>query len=92
MNTDKHIKDYIQREREIQPNPFLSTRIMSKIEAPLEEKTTVWYRVAVAASIGLVIFIGVQLGQLSPTDRSTALNINDSAIENFMYFNNETHE
>jgi len=92
MNTDKYINGYIQREKEIKPNPFLSTRIMSKIEAPLAKRVKVWYSVAVAASISIVIFLGVQLGQITTPDRNTALNINDSEIENFMYYNNETHE
>lgn len=92
MNTDKYINDYIQREKEIKSNPFLSTQIMSKIEAPLDKKVTVWYSIAVAASISVVIFLGTQIGQLSSSESSTALNINDSEIENFMYYNNETHE
>lgn len=92
MNTDNYINDYIQREKEIKPNHFLSTQIMSKIEAPSAKKTHLWYGIAVAASISLVMLLGTQLGQISTYNHPTALNINDSEIENFIYYNNDHHE
>ena len=91
MNTDNYINDYIQREKATKPTPFLSTRVMSQIDAPVAKRITVWQSVAVAASISVMIFLGTQLGQLSTHDGATALNINDSEIENFIYYNNETH-
>lgn len=92
MNTDNYINDYIQREKETTPSPFMITHIMSRIDAPVAKRTSVWVSVAVAASISLVILLGTQLGQLSAHNGTTALNINDSEIENFRYYNNETHE
>jgi hypothetical protein len=94
MKTDEYINDYINREKMIKPNPFLSTVIMSRIETPLKKKMTVWHNIAVAASISIVVFLGIQLGGLtnSGTNDYTALNINDSEIENFIYYNNENYE
>ena len=98
MKTDEyindHINNFINREKQISPNPFLSTVIMSRIETPLTMRMTVWRSIAVAASISIVIFLGIQLGGLtnSSTNDYTALNINDSEIENFIYFNNENYE
>jgi type VI protein secretion system component VasF len=91
---NNHIDNYIHREKKTEPNPFLSSLIMSKIQAPLTKRMTVWHSIAVAASISIVIFLGFRLGgmtDISSNDYS-ALNINDSEIENFIYFNNETYE
>lgn len=92
MKTDDYINDLINREKQTEPNPFLSTLIMSRIETPVAKRMTVWQSIAVAASISTVIFLGTQLGRLSTGEKSTALNINDSEIENFIYYNDETHE
>ncbi|MEA4936984.1 MAG: hypothetical protein VB102_10120 [Paludibacter sp.] len=92
MKTDEYINDFINRERQTEPNPFLSTLIMSRIETPVAKKLTVWQSIAVAASISVVIFLGTQLGRYSVSDKGIALNINDSEIENFIYYNDETHE
>ena len=32
MNTDNHINEYIRKEKELKPTPFLATRIMAQIE------------------------------------------------------------
>jgi len=32
MNTENHIDEYIRKEKDLKPNPFLSTRIMEQIE------------------------------------------------------------
>jgi len=92
MKTDEYIDDLINREKQTEPNPFLSTVIMSSIETSVAKKMTAWQSIAVAASISTVIFLGTQLGRFSAGDKSTALNINDSEIENFIYYNDETHE
>lgn len=92
MKTDEYINDLINREKQTEPNPFLSSLIMSRIETPVTKKLSVWQSIAVAASISAVIFLGAQLGRLSTGDKSTALNINDSEIENFIYYNDEAHE
>jgi len=98
MKTDEYINDQINnlinREKQTVPNPFLSTVIISRIESPLTNKMTAWRSLAVAASISIVIFLGIQLGSLTNTVTNdyTALSINDSEIENFMYYNNETYE
>lgn len=98
MKTDEYINDYINnfvnREKQTLPNPFLSTVIMSRIDTPLTKRMTAWQSIAVAASISIVIFLGIQLGGLTNTGTNdyTALSINDSEIENLMYYNNETYE
>jgi len=32
MKTEQHIDEFIRREKETIPNPYLSTRVMAKIE------------------------------------------------------------
>ena len=98
MKTDNykndHIDNYVNREKETEPNPFLSSLIMNRIQAPLTKKMIVWHSIAVAASISIVIFLGIRLGGMNNIGSNdySALNINDSEIENFIYFNNETYE
>jgi hypothetical protein len=98
MKTDEYINDQINnlidREKQTVPNPFLSTVIISRIESPLTKRMTTWRSIAVAASISIVIFLGIQLGGLTNTGTNdyTSLSINDSEIENFMYYNTETYE
>jgi predicted anti-sigma-YlaC factor YlaD len=64
----------ISEEKELKPNPFLSTRIMAEIEkreSILSENTSVFTRVIrpvfITASIAAAIFTGVILGNLGNT-------------------------
>lgn len=92
MKTDEYIDDFINKEKQTEPNPFLSTIIMSRIDIPIAGKISIWQNIAAVASITAVIFLGTQLGKFSISNKNYTLTINDSEIENFIYYNDETHE
>lgn len=88
MKTEDFINEMIEEEKRLKSNPFLSTRIMTKIEAeqaPTKSKVYFLRSLTVAASFVLVIIIGIGIGRIydnKETTNYTALNINDSQIEN----------
>lgn len=92
MKTEQHIDEFIRREKETVPNPYLSTRVMAKIEG-LEKverrRAPLWHTLALAAGIAAVAFLGVSIGN-SYVESGTPekiLNINDRQIENLGYYN-----
>lgn len=92
MMNEKHIDEYIQAEKSISPNPFLRTRIMTKIEAAQNvsaQRSTVLQRAVLTFSLIITAFIGYEIGKVfTPNVPSTeySLNINDSHIENLSYY------
>jgi len=91
MKTEDHIDELIRREKETVPNPYLSTRVMAKIEG-LENverrQTPFWQAFALAAGFAAAILLGVSLGN-SYVENGTpdiVLNINDAQMENLQYY------
>ncbi len=104
------VDNYIKSERDIEPNPLLVSRLMSRIErieisetdteglsklqkskdesAPVMRDNQIFfsalYRVAIAASVALILFLGVSLGTSYKgfNNNQISLNINDNQIEN----------
>lgn len=97
MKTEHHIDEFIRREKETVPNPYLSTRIMAKIEGLGKEerrKSPLWQTLALAASIAAVAFLGVSIGN-SYAESGTSeriLNINDRQIESLGYYHFDEYE
>lgn len=91
MNTDRYIDELIKKEREIKASPFLSTRIMAGIAEKKEEKriSPLWQTLAVAASISIVLTLGIGVGSLYTQNQQdyAGLHINDSRIENLNLYN-----
>ncbi len=90
MKTEDHIEELIRREKETVPNPYLTTRVMAKIEGLKQErsKAPLWQTITLAAGFAAAIFMGVSLGN-SYVDNGTpdiVLNINDRQIENLSYY------
>lgn len=90
MKTEDHIEELIRREKETVPNPYLSTRVMAKIEGLKQErgKAPLWQTITLAAGFAAAILMGVSLGN-SYVENGTpdiALNINDRQIENLSYY------
>ena len=94
----------IREERLLEPNPFLSTRVMAKIQAMEEaagraEKATVfsriWQPVFVTLTVALAIFIGVMAGnvyrhaQFSDQLPEELVYLNDAAMESVSVLMNE---
>lgn len=97
MKTEHHIDEFIRREKETVPNPYLSTRVMTKIEGLEKVKSknaSLWPALALAASIAAVAFLGVSIGN-SYVESGTPekiLNINDRQIENLGFYNFDENE
>ncbi|KUK77600.1 MAG: hypothetical protein XD92_0748 [Proteiniphilum acetatigenes] len=90
MKTEDHIEELIRREKETVPNPYLSTRVMAKIEGVKQErsKAPLWQTITLAAGFAAAILMGVSLGN-SYVENGTpdiALNINDAQMENLQYY------
>ncbi len=94
MKTDHYIDELINNEKKTEFNPYLATRIMSKIENPIPKTVNRWQTIAVAASIIFAIALGIGLGNSYTTtsDNISGLYINDSQIENFSLYNTESNE
>lgn len=94
MKTDDYINELINREKQLEHNPYLATRIMAKIETPKQVKRGVFQYVAVAASIWLVITLGIVIGNSYAyvPEKYAGININDSEIENFALYNSDSNE
>jgi hypothetical protein len=96
MKTEEYIDNYIEQQLKIEPNPYLTTRIMSKLDS-INEKNAFNFspiqKIGITASIAASIMIGIMLGTnyKSDTSNSMSININDSKIENFQIFD-ETDE
>ncbi|MEN6619356.1 MAG: hypothetical protein ABFC28_07670 [Rikenellaceae bacterium] len=91
MKAEEIINEYIDSQLKIEPNPFLTTQIMSKLESMEQRKFYVLssiQKVLVAASITAVVILGISLGTSynKETSNSVSLNINDYQIENLQIF------
>lgn len=94
MKTDDYLTEFIDREKQIDHNPYLATRIMDKIETPKHKIPGVFRYTAVAVSISLVVMMGIVIGDsyASVPQPYAGVNINDSEIENFALYNSEGNE
>lgn len=88
MKVNKHIDDFIRKEKEKQVNPYLATRVLAKLEKNDEAVVfgtvaPIWKKLAVAASFALVIAVGFGLGSMVKGDKEyISININDAQLEN----------
>ena len=94
MKTEKTITDFIDSKLKIEPNPYLTTQIMAKLESMERNepyKLSSLQKAVVAISITIVVMLGISLGTLynKETTDSFALNINDSQIENLHIFSDQ---
>jgi hypothetical protein len=94
MKTDNYIDDLINREKQTEQNPYLATRIMSRIENPMKKTANRWQTIAIAASIVFAIASGIGLGNsyTANPDNMDRLFVNDSHIENFSLYNIDNNE
>lgn len=96
MKTEQYIDDLVRREKETEPAPFLSTRVMVRIEnsrPPVGRKVPAWQMVAAVASFAAVALLGITIGNsYADVPREIAMNINDSQIENLGYYHFEEYE
>ncbi|MDD2513586.1 MAG: hypothetical protein PHS71_10110 [Proteiniphilum sp.] len=91
MTTNHLIDELIRREKEMLPDPLLTSRVMTRMKsAAIEEKRAVplWQAIAVAGSIAAAAFLGNFIGSNSVDCETSAkrININDRQIENLGYY------
>ena len=92
-NIDQLLEDFLKEERNTEPNPFLSTRIMAAIEKKKDEQlmqvSPVWKTAVVAVSLFVAVFSGIAAGNLyqSNTNATDVVLINDGSMENFGLYN-----
>ena len=88
------IAEFVHSEKQIKPNPYLSTHIMAVIETPERKGIQLLRYAAFAACIGLVIVMGKTIGNSydSTPKNYAGVNINDSEIEHFSLYNSEENE
>ena len=95
MKTEHYIDELINKEKNTEFNPYLSTRIMAQIENPMRKPVNRWQTIAVAASFVLAIASGIGLGSSYNSynsDNMSGLYVNDSKIENFSLYNTVSNE
>lgn len=87
------VNDYIEKGKNVMPSPFLSERIMQRINEINELKSpkykkSWWQGVAVAASFAAVIMMGVALGNSYQfkTPKQTILVVDDRYMEHLYIF------
>jgi len=91
MKTEQSITDFIDSKLKIEPNPYLTTQIMAKLESMEHNghyKLSSLQKTVVAVSITIVVLMGISFGTLYNKEKtdSYALNINDYQIENLQIF------
>jgi len=88
MKLDRYIDDFIRKEKEVEVNPYLTTRVLAELEkqdeaAILRTTVPIWKKAVVAASIVLVMAAGYGLGSMVKGENEhIAININDAQLEN----------
>jgi hypothetical protein len=94
METDELITEFVNREKAITHNPYLATRIMQNLTAPQRKTVGVLRYAAIAACVSTLVVLGMTIeNSLSAAPREyTALNINDSEMENFAIYNSNYNE
>ena len=89
MNIPTQIKEYIGQEKKILPNPWLSARIMSKIDNPIQKQIPYWQPAFFSLAIVLTVLLGIRIGiAFTPANEMNAdVVLNDRDIECLNYYN-----
>ncbi|HWI93226.1 MAG TPA: hypothetical protein VNT20_18235 [Flavisolibacter sp.] len=97
---DEMIEAFIETERSITANPFLSTRIMASIEGKKRKQHKfypTWQNIAMSLGVILAIFAGIKAGSLYHTsqiknDHATIIFMNDDKMEHFVFYQQTANE
>ena len=86
MEKNDNILDrYIQKELEVKPSPYLSSKVMERI-GNRSRRVSIAFNFAMAAVVAAVLVTGIFLGSNYTTrndkGEQLALNINDTHLEN----------
>ena len=94
------VDKYIEKQKKIEPSPFLESRIFAKIESVdigiknQHKKTVLWQTMVVAASIVLMAALGITLGNSYrlPNTEQAGVMVNDSYIEQLSLYKDDVDE
>lgn len=92
MKINEHIDSFVENEKKTEVTPFLTTRVMSKLEYINNnafEPTTKLQKLAFAACIAIVAIVGIHMGKIYTTKpgEEISLNIDDMRMENLSIYN-----
>lgn len=93
METDELITEFINKEKELNHNPFLTKRIMANLSPQRKSMGYIQYA-GIAACIATVIALGISIGNTydKAPQQYSELNINDSEMENFAVYTARNNE
>lgn len=97
-NIQQKIDQFIQEERNVAFNPFLSTRILAAIDKKDKVETftalPAWKTAIVAISMVVALITGIAAGNLYQSDNKEpdVVLMNDNRMENFGFFNEMENE
>lgn len=87
----KRLDEYIERVNSVEPSPCLSSQIMALLEGNRQKKmAALWQSLAVAASVAMIVVLGITIGSGIKQDRY--LSINDNQIENFSILTSDDNQ
>jgi hypothetical protein len=97
---DMLIDSFIETELHIQPNPFLSTRVMASIGNEKERQNKfypAWQSIVMFLGIVASIVLGIKAGSLYHTsqdknDQATTVFMNDDKMEHFVFYQQTANE
>ncbi len=92
------LENFIGEERNIESNPFLSTRVMAAIakNRMQEEKriSPIWKTVVIGTGLVAAVFTGITIGDLyqSGNEKSGVVLMNDNKMEHFEFYEQMVNE
>lgn len=92
------LENFIGEERNIESNPFLSTRVMAAIakNRMQEEKriSPIWKTVVIGTGLVAAVFTGITIGGLyqSGNEKSGVVLMNDNKMEHFEFYEQMVNE
>lgn len=92
------LENFIGEERNIESNPFLSTRVMAAIakNGIQDEKriSPVWKTVMIGAGLVVAVFTGITIGSIyqSGNERPGVVLMNDNNMEHFGFYEQMVNE
>lgn len=97
---DVMIDSFIETERNIQLNPFLSTRVLASIDGEKERRNKfypAWQTIVMSLGLVASIVVGIKAGSLydrsqDKNDQATTVVINDDKMEHFVFYQQTANE
>lgn len=97
---EKRVESFIEEQKNISPNPFLSIRVMALINNDKKERerlSPAWQGFAIALSLIVAMVMGIKAGNLyKPSalndDKATVMFMSDDEMEHFAFYQQKSNE